>query len=156
MTNPGKVFEDSFRKSCPDDMLILRMNDGGGWSNSTTTRFTSSNICDFLLFTGYRLFMLELKSLSGKSLPLQNIRENQIKGLLLCGTKPNVKAGFIINFRDINETYYLPACEVEIFQTQNARKSIPLDYVREFGVLVPQKLIKVKYRYDFSFVKEVK
>ena len=67
--NAGKQFEKDFKASVLDDQFYLRLNDAGGWSKSSDLRFTPSQLCDCLLFTRGTLYLLELKSHTGKSIP---------------------------------------------------------------------------------------
>lgn len=156
MNNPGKIFEEDFKKSVPEEMLLLRQKDAGGWGKSSSTRFTISNICDFVLFTGHRLFMLELKSFKGKSFSITNVRENQTKGLTHCSGKQGVKSGFILNFRDYNRTFFLSIEEFNQFIRENTRKSIPLEHCEEFCIELRAKRKVTRYRYDITeFIRSV-
>ena len=101
---PGKQFEQSFKKSVPSNVLIYKFKDGtanfDGQKNDNV-RFQAKNVCDFMMFNGRYLYLLELKSLKGKSIPFGNFRDNQIKELTKMQHFRNVIAGFIINFRDV-------------------------------------------------------
>jgi recombination protein U len=150
--NEGKLFEKDFIDSVPEQYFKYRLRDSAGtWQGGENTRFTPSNICDFIIYTG-KLFLLELKSHKGKSIPLSCIRENQLNGLLEA-YKKGTHAGFIFNFRDINETYYLTANSLNSFMVTNNRKSIPLSYLKESGTLIPQKMkgrSKIHQIYDLT------
>lgn len=156
MNNQGKSFEQDLRNSVPSEWFVQRLRDSGGWSNGTNTRFSIKNEFDFIIFTGHRLFCLELKSTLGKSLPLGNIKENQVKGLIEANKKAGVVAGLLINFRDLDKTFFFSAVELQHFIETESRKSIPIGHCEEFGVLVPQKKKITRYSYDIKeFVKEV-
>jgi recombination protein U len=156
MKNEGKKFEEDVIKSVPSEWFYQRLKDAAGWSNGENTRFTISNPFDFIIFDGKMLFCLELKSCLGKSLPISNIKPNQITGLISAHEKIGVRAGLLINFRDVEETYFLDAFELNLFIKSGARKSIPIDHCRELGVLVTQKKKIKRYSYDIKeFVKEV-
>ena len=150
--NEGKSFESDFIKSVPAEWFKYRLNDSGGaWQGGDNARFTPSNICDFIVYNG-NLWLLELKSHKGKSLPLSCIRPKQLEGLVNASTK-SVKAGFVINFRDTEETYYVAAEAIDYFVKMETRKSIPLDWVKQFGVLIPQKKKKVRFTYTLDFME---
>lgn len=150
MANPGKMFEEDFIKSVPDQIFHYRLRDSAGtWQGGENTRFTPCNICDFIIFDRSKLYLLELKSHKGKSLPISCIRENQLKGLLQAYRK-GVKAGYIINFRDVEETYFFSANSMNSFLTTETRKSIPLSIVRQYGILIPQEKKRTRYKYDLS------
>lgn len=108
--NKGKVFEEDIKSSIPSTCWIYRLRDNASsFSNGTNTRFTSSNICDYILFDDLSktLFLLELKSTKNTSIPLCMIRKNQIKGLQEAG-QHNLVAGFLFNFRnEKNDTFFM-------------------------------------------------
>ena len=60
--NEGKKFEADLKSSVPDTCWLYRLRDNASsFANGTNTRFTSSNICDFILFDDMSktLFLLE-------------------------------------------------------------------------------------------------
>jgi len=150
--NDGKAFERDFMSSVPDDWFKYRLNDSGGaWQGGDKARFTPSNICDFIVYNG-KLWLLELKSHKGKSIPLSCIRAKQVEGLKNA-YKKDVKAGYVFNFRDINETYFVNAWDIYIFIANETRKSIPLQYIRQTGTIIPQVLKRVRYGYILEFME---
>jgi recombination protein U len=172
--NPGKKFEEDFIKSIPDRCDVTRLKDAGGWSNATNMRFTSSNPCDFIIYSnrgigGGHQYKLELKSLEGKSLPYGNIKgkkpatkkkpatsakENSITftETLMESLMKGVRAGFVVNFRDVNETFYVSA-ELVLEHLKNAdRASIPIAWFKEYGILIKQTIVIKRYRYDLEWL----
>lgn len=154
----GKRFEEDFLKSIPARCDVTRLKDGGGWSNATNMRFTSNNPCDFIVFsedefgsgTG-TMYMLELKSVKGKSMPFSNIKEHQLKSLCSSGTK-GVAAKFIINFRATNETFMMSA-KCMLFHMDNCgRMSLSLEHAREIGRKIKQTLKISRYRYELEWL----
>lgn len=84
-------------------------DNASSFANGDKTRFTSSNICDFVLFddNSKNLFLIECKSTKSTSIPLTMLRENQIKGLL-DANKHNLIAGLLLNFRnEKNDTFFI-------------------------------------------------
>ncbi len=150
----GKQFEEDFIKSVPERCDVTRLKDAGGWSNATNMRFTSSNPCDFIVFSNWQgkdMYKLELKSVKGKSLPFSNIKDHQLKSLLESHSK-SVKAYFVINFRPVNETYFVtPICMAEAMKA-GIRASFSLQNARDNGILIKQTLIKVRYKYDLEWL----
>jgi len=167
--NPGKQFEEDFIKSIPDKCDVTRLIDAGGWSGGEPgeggkQRFTPTHPCDFIVFSP-RLYSchlgiqykLELKSTLGKSLPLGNIKpsdEKRLKfvGKLVASENRGVKAGFVINFRATNETFFVMASKIAAFIKAAERASIPIAWFREHGRLIEQKLKKVHYGYDLEWL----
>jgi recombination protein U len=151
MKNEGKRFERDFIESIPESWYTHRFHDSAGtWQGGTTARFTPSNVCDFMIFYNSQLWLLELKSHKGSSLPLTCIRQKQLDGLLLAEHK-SVKAGFVINFRDFNETYYVPAFKVQQFIEREIRKSIPISWIRENAITIEQWVKPRGTRQVYSF-----
>lgn len=126
--NVGKVFEEQIKKSTPEHVLLIRLNDSPqAFKKSNLTRFTPKNPFDYICFNtkSRTLFCLELKSTSNKYMSFEDINSkeeqnamihaHQIRGLLECSNYSNVIAGFMLNFRlDENEiTYFI---EINKFQ----------------------------------------
>ena len=143
--NAGKQFEKDFRASVLDDQFYLRLKDAGGWSKSSDLRFTPSQLCDCLLFTRGTLYLLELKSHTGKSIPASCLKQTDSLAQI-----DNVDAypAFVCNFRDYSETYLIGAYYVQ--QELTVRKSLSLETCRELGTLIPQRKLRVHWRYDLS------
>jgi len=149
--NEGKSFEKDFIGSVPDTWFKYRLNDSASsWQGGENARFTPSNIADFIVYNG-NLWLLELKSHKGKSIPLSCIRPKQLEGLVKATTK-SVKAGFIVNFRDVNETYFVYADNLDYFVKMETRKSIPLSWVKEYGILIPQVKKRIRFNYILEFM----
>lgn len=148
MEKVGKRFEGSFIKSIKDkhpEYYIKRLKD------DTSGYAGVHNECDFLIFTGIKLCLLELKTTKQKSLPLTNIADWQISGLLEQSSKQNIIAGLVINYREYdNHTYFLPIQAVDSLIKNNTRKSISMDYCNEYGIEIHNHLIRVNYRYDID------
>ena len=120
--NVGKIFEDSIKKSIPDHVLLIRLNDSPqAFKQSNLTRFTPKTPFDYICFDTKlkRLFCFELKSTSNKYMTFEDINsdekqnkmihKHQIEGLLKCSSYTDVVAGFLFNFRlqDNEITYFM-------------------------------------------------
>ncbi len=168
--NPGKRFESDFIKSIPERCDITRLKDAGGWSNATNMRFTSSNPCDFIVYSDSEwgsgngtMYKFELKSTLGKSLPFGNIKAKNdkltakeaslkfIKKLEESESK-GVWAGFVVNFRATNQTFRVLASDIACFMVCTDRESIPLSWFEENAILIKQTLVRVRYKYDLEFL----
>ena len=155
--NEGKKFEEDFEKSCPGGWQIIRLKDSSAsWSHQDgVSRFTPKNMCDFIMFTGRTLYAFELKSFLGKSMgyKLLNDEKEQKLGKMVMfhqNLPANSEAYYVLNFREINETYAIKAPVVMRLKHTMERKSISLDQAREYGILIKQELKRVRYRYDLS------
>lgn len=151
MKNKGKVFEESFKKSVPDDILYYRFKDGtANWQHNNLVRFQAKNICDCMLYDGDILVFAELKNHKGKSIPFSCIRENQIKELSMYQYYKNTKCVVIINFEDLEECYCLFIADLSHFIRTGDRKSIPIEICREIGIKIENKRLRTNYRYDIK------
>lgn len=151
--NEGKAFEADFNKSVPKNWFVYRLKDSAmNWNRTDDTKHTPSNICDFFIFTGSHLYGVECKSFLGKSIPYSNIKNNQLIGLVeMSVSLPALAQGiFVLNFRELNETYAINAFLINALIESGHRKSISIGEARSTGVLIPQKLKRVRYSYDLT------
>lgn len=167
MKKPGKQFEEDFKKSVPPQFWFYRFKDspasfnmnnecGNCPKNKNPVRFALKNICDYQLYAFPNLFQIELKSTNQKSLSFGNVRDNQIKELGEAAKFKGIHAGFIVNFRSVNETYYLPVDNYAYYVVNLERKSIPIDEFRKTCIRIGQNKLQKHWRYNVSqFVEEV-
>lgn len=149
----GKKFENNFKSSVPKEIFYYRFRDGtSSWdkNENSLTRFQAKNICDCMLYDAQYLYLLELKSHKGSSLPLSAIRENQIKSLMEASQHANIIAGLVVNFADKEETYFMPIKLAHYWFYQTDRKSIPIKEFRDNCIQINSYKKKVNYTYDVS------
>ena len=164
MKNCGKVFEQELKDSlkvyiAERKYYYYRFNDGtasfGGTSEDV--RFQQSNICDCEVFNteSRTLYFLELKTHKGASIPFSAILgANKVSGLKKlrkmanANTYNGIVAGYLINFREHEKAYFVNAEEVEIFILADERKSIPLEWCKQYGQDVPMRKLRTNYRLD--------
>ena len=156
----GKNFEQEFKDSIPDDIQCYRHKDGtSSWDAGVckkcktpiekNTRFQAKNISDFHVYYGGRLIYIELKSTLQKSLSFSAVRETQKEEMLNAAKKyKGVKAGLLVNFRSVNETYWISIEQFDRFEKSLESKSIPLKKFQLHGIKAGQRLKKVHYTYD--------
>ena len=158
MKNEGKRFEEDFKNSVPDDMFYYRFRDGTSSWDGGNARFQAKNICDCMIMTD-TLFLLELKSTKSKSLPFTMIRDNNLDDMIQAQDKEssNILSYLIVNFRELEQTYYVPCWMVKDFMNESDRKSIPIKWFKEMmnntpyvGVM-PQEKKRVRYRYSMDY-----
>ena len=155
--NSGKRFENAFRNSVGDKIFFYRFRDGtSSWGESDLTRFQQTNMCDCELFDGNRLFLLELKSIMGKSLPFSKIKEHQLKELNEASNYKNIVSGFIIEFSSVDRCFYISARDMKDYIENSGRKSIPISYLETNGLEIEVKKLRVNIRLNIQkFVEEV-
>jgi len=92
-----------------------------------------------------------------KSKSTFNIKKNQILGLEKASKHKRIIAGFVLNFRKVNQTYFLSIERFnEMIKTLN-KKSFNLDDILQVKHhLIEQELKRTKYKYDINkFIKDV-
>jgi recombination protein U len=147
----GKRFENNFKKSVPSNIFFYRFKDGSSaWGGNDKVRFQSSNICDCELFDGNRLYLLELKSIKGKSIPFSNIRENQLKELSEAQKFKNIIAGIVIEFNELDRAFFMHIDNVIEFMLNGGRKSIPLAYCKEKGIEIEVEKKRVNNSFNIK------
>lgn len=173
MKNAGKKFEQLWKQSAEkQDLFILRLNDSDMSFNPNKelrSRFTLKSPCDFIMFYGGHLFMLEMKSTHSKSISFQRepddggmIKLHQISSLSNAGLHKDVESRFVINFRHeeygepySEDTYFWPIEAFNDYFVSNDRKSAkPIDIVQHGGIIVKQEQRRKLYDYDVKKMLE--
>ena len=141
LANAGKTFERLWRGSIPSSIWSYRLKD------DTSGFLGVCNPCDFILFYKGRIYLQELKTHKGKSLPFSAITKGQWEGLYAASKYKGIKAGIVINFREYNKTFYVDIIELIRFRSKTNKKSINMDDLMEIGVVVISKKKRVQYTY---------
>lgn len=163
--NPGKIFENNFSKSIPDNIYYIRIKDSASsFSHNQKSRFTSNNPFDFLMFFEGILYPLELKSTKSKSFSIQlseeekdkEIKYHQIKSLENANKYKNIVSGFVLDFRG-NKTYWMYIEDFLLFLKENNKKSINIKDIEKYnGIEISKKKLRVNYRYDIQkLIKDI-
>ena len=169
MGNIGKKFENAIKRSAPDYMLLYRLPDAAqSFGGGNKLRFSWKNPFDFLLWDSQRhmLFALELKTVAGKSISFERTAEDvgdihlhQVEGLLGWSQYDGITAGFIIEFRAIETTVFIPISGYMALINAISKKSFSrkdLDDYKVPYVQIPQKKLRTQYRYDIeSMVNQI-
>lgn len=140
----GKKFEQQIKRSIPPHIYYYRLKDDMSGFKAI------NNPCDYILYSYPHMYLLELKTHKGKSIPFSALTNGQIIGMYEAKKFDGIKAGFVFNFRDLSETYYVDINTFMEFYNNTTRKSVPLDFCKEKGVLVAQEKIRVNYKYDIA------
>lgn len=164
----GKRFEDCFKKSIPDNCLLIRLPDPPqAFSQSSLSKFSVKNPCDFILFdtNHHMLVPIELKTTKNKSMSFEdvNVKEQQSKmihahqivGLTKFARYDNVVAGFLFNFRD--EKNDCERCYFQRIEDFNKmvdaidKKSFnEIDLLKNDAIKVDGIKKRVNYRWDIE------
>lgn len=153
-TKIGKIFETEIKACIPPEFYVERYKD------DTSGFYGVSNPADFRIYKYPLTFLWELKSHKGKSIPLAKIRSSQLRGMEKANVHKGIYCGFILNYRDLAETYYITFSELvseyyikiggEYEPKEDARKSIPVEWCREYGTKITQRKKRVRYSYDLA------
>jgi len=157
--NPGKKFEEDFKNSIPLEAYYRRIADSAmSWGESQNIRFTPKNPFDAILYSYPLLILLELKSTQGTSLSFVKIKEHQIKELTKANSKAGAMAGFIINFRKYERTFYINIENFNEFVRSTNKKSVNLKDLQQYGAVEIAATKKIKrFRYNVKeFVDNLK
>ena len=168
LQNIGKRFEQDWIKSVPDYVGVLRIPDAAqSFYKSSNLRFSRKNPFDFLLWcpNTLTLYMLELKTVKGKSISFERTKDehgeihyHQIIGLENFEKIGECVCGFIIEFRELETTIFLPINEFIKLQGVISKKSFNYNDLVDNNIgyiIIPQKMLKTHYRYDIEyFLKE--
>ena len=149
----GKIWENCIQESCrKDNYFCKKLADGtSSWNRGDSqVRFQKSNECDFIIFNGDKLLLLEAKCHKGKSLPFQCIRESQIKGLTEKSKYDNVLCGILVLFSDIEQAYFIDIRVFNILKNLSNRQSISLNDLKQHGKLVNITKLRVRYYVDLA------
>lgn len=83
-------------------------------------------------------------------IPRGAIDSKEVKGMIKAVNYLGVYGGYMVNFRDLEETYFLSVGYVENFVKAGERKSIPVEFFRDHGIRIPSEKKRTLYRYDLS------
>lgn len=158
--NVGKAFEQDFKKSVPCYALLHRVSDSAtSFGGSNTLRFSNKSCFDFIMWDSELsiLYALELKTVKGKSISFERTKEenreihyHQIISLNEW-SKYNVESGFVIEFREIATTIFLPIKEFNKLISSIQKYSFNYSDICKYSVdhiIIPQRLKRTRYAYD--------
>ena len=156
--NVGKVFEENWKKSIPEDVWYYRPPDSAqSFGSNSNLRFSAKSPCDCFMYNGEVFYTLELKSVGTTSISFERTKEDkgvihkhQIDKLLEFSTYKNIVSGLLLDFRLSDKTYF---CMIEEFvnMTKNLdKKSFNEKDLNEWcnPVVIEKKKLKVNYKYN--------
>lgn len=157
ISNIGKVFEQNWKKSCPNNIFYYRPPDSAqSFGLTTNLRFSAKSPCDCFMYNGEIFYTLELKSVGTTSISFERnkedkgvIHKHQIEKLLEFSKYKNIVSGFLLDFRLSGKTYF---CEIKEFvnMINNVdKKSFNEKDLNKWctPIEIEKKKLKVNYRY---------
>lgn len=162
-TKEGKKFEEDIKKSIPENVYCYRIKDPAQsfGRDSKFTRFSLKNECDFFFYKKPVLIAAELKSNQGTSISFAKTKEEkgEIKydqiAFLSSAQRYDIKAGFLLNYRKTNTTYWICISDFLKFIDSTTKKSINEDDLMMYNaIIVPSNRKRTRNTYDLSFLWE--
>jgi recombination protein U len=153
--NEGKKFEENFKKSVPQDTYYQRLPDSsiGFDIENSSQRFALKSPYDCFLFRGGKMCALELKSVKDGSISYTGsnpkIKKHQIENLIETA-RYGIISGFVCNFRNTENTYFLPIVQFNYFRLESFKKSFNERDIKDLSIKIPHRKLKVNYRYDLT------
>lgn len=152
--NEGKKFETDIKESIPDTCWFYRLRDNASaFAGGENTRFTSSNICDYLLLDDKTrtLFLVECKSTKGTSIPLSMIRQSQIDGLKEA-SEHHLVAGLLVNYRnENNDTFFILIDEyLDLIKSLNKKSFNVKDLIDIGATRIESEKKRTRYKYNIE------
>lgn len=145
MANPGKNFEEDFRKSLKinNEISMLRLYDVVGG------RAGIHYHCDFIVYKYPHEYHLELKSTKETRFNFNYISEGQYTGLLEKSKVKGIYAGILINFRSVEKTYFVEINTIRMLKNLDV-KSMSYTEAELYGVELAGTKKRVKFNYDID------
>lgn len=145
MANPGKHFEEDFAKSLKinNEISLQRLYDVTGG------RAGIHYHCDFILYKYPYEYHIELKSTKETRLNFNYISDGQYAGLLEKSKVKGVYAGVLINYRSVDETYFVPITTIRLLRDLGV-KSISYQEARNYGIQLEGTKRRVRFNYDID------
>ena len=153
MIKIGKKFEEEVKDSISKDIFYYRFRDtpSSYAKDSQTIKYIVPNPCDIFLFKTPCLYFIELKNVSSKkTYSFDDTAMKQIKRMNDLKEVPKFVKGFLITFREYEETYILYLSDINMFLKESGKKSIKKEECGALGIFIPQTK-KIKYYfYDLT------
>lgn len=161
----GKKFESNIAKSVPEYALAYRLPDSAqAFGGASKLRFSRKNPFDYLVWDSkrHRLYALELKTVKEKTISFERdskdsaeIHLHQINGLNNWNKYDGITCGFIIEFRALELTIFVEIEQFNKLSNLICKKRFGIDDLEKNGIIyivIPQKKLKVNYRYDIDML----
>lgn len=162
--NLGKKFEQNFKDSIPcelNNVLFYRFKDGtANWSGgkNENVRFQAKNVSDCMIYYTNtmnnisHLYIIELKSHKGSSLPLGCIRDNQMEEMINFSYKNNVSCLLVVFFSDKGRCFACDIRNIKEYISNTTKKSIPIDFFdsKDNAIELEVNLLRTNYRFNIQ------
>ena len=133
----GKDFEKEFSKQLSSQFFVYRLYDTLGYGKL-------ANIADYIAYKYPYIYLLEMKTTAGASLPFANISETQWNGLLKATNVEGVISGFPVWFYDKGVTRFFSIQELTTIDAKSVR------YDSDLGITIEGTRRRVFFDYDID------
>ena len=139
----AKNFEHNIAEQLKNiGVFVYRLSD-------LVNKFGVSNPCDYFAYKHPNMYLLEMKTTAGSSLPLKNISDFQYNSMLESSKIKGMKPYFIIWYYDRDVTIAVPIEVIKDIKETN-KKSIRYDYNDKRIIKISGEKKKIYFEYDWS------
>ena len=107
-------------------------------------------MADCIIFGNRTLFICELKSHKGKSIPFNCIRKNQIEQLTAAAKFPFIIPALVIFFPDVERCFSVHINDWNNLVDASKKKSANIAEIEQAGFEVRTRKLKTNFRYDVA------
>lgn len=139
--NPGKRFEEKFRKGAAAAGYVMRIPDKVFWNGRRV--MSEESEADFLVFAETGTWMVECKASSQKRLAFDKVKEHQERSLAEFEWIGKSNHGLLAiefygpNYRTDKRMFLLSVSKWLEFKRTTERSSMPLSEVERLGIECP-------------------
>lgn len=156
--NDGKAFERDWKDSTPNNFYIYKIRDPAqSFGPTKITKYSIKNPFDYIMYDHTLLYALELKSTCDTNISFEipneyhgtcKIKLHQIEALKTAKSK-GLLAGFILNFRSNDKTYFIEISDFTNFAYGTYKISINQnDIVGLRHLVIQQRKKRTRQSYD--------
>jgi penicillin-binding protein-related factor A (putative recombinase) len=147
---PGKKWEDAIKRGLEKaGAYVYRLRDcPSAWGDdSLTKRFSVPNIADFIAFLYDTMFVIEAKTVQGRSLRWDSIPERRQKMMQHARQHDGVMAGVLVYFREDDMVVWI---DIETWVTEQESSEKKSFNVGEAALFADDHVTKQKGKLDWE------
>lgn len=162
--NEGKIFEEQFRRSAPDYVILHRLRDSSqSFSGGELSKFSVKNPFDYILWDSkaHILYALELKSTKSDRIQFERkgdrkrngIHWHQIDALNKWNQFDGVIGGIIIEFRQIGKVIFIHIDDFNKLSDTIDSVGFRISDLEKHNIpytVIDRRFAKTKYKYDID------
>lgn len=163
-SNEGKVFEEQFRRSAPDYVILHRLRDSSqSFSGGKLSKFSVKNPFDYILWDSksHILYALELKSTKTDRIQFERngdrkrngIHWHQIDALNKWQKFDGIISGIIVEFRSIETVIFIKIDDFNKLMDSISTVGFRISDLEDNNIpytVIERRFAKTKYKYDID------